>query len=467
MNNVLKIVGGLFLAGLVVALCAVIGVTAFLAGQRATRSQAPSTVEPAVQVEVEAPPTGTAAPAGATEPVVEPTAVPGPAVADAPAELQANPTLETPPVAQADSPPVQSGEFTEEDLALLWEAWALIEEEYDGELPSQEEITYAVIRGLVDGLGDAPTRFIDPEAAIRMDQRFEGSYEGIGAYVQENDQGFAEIVRPIEGSPAEAAGLLPGDVVVAVDGESMAGKGLDEVISYIVGPAGTEVAITFVRESLPEPFDVAITRAQITIPVVNAEMLEGNVGYVELVSFNSMAEPELSAAVQGLLAQGAQSLILDLRNNPGGLLSQSVAVADLFLPESVILYERNASGEINEVFEAGDGGIAEQIPLVVLVNEFSASASEIVAGAIRDHERGVLIGETTFGKGSVQLSHTLSDGSQLNVTIAHWYTPSNVNIDEQGIAPDVEVVQDEAVLVEDQADDLQLQRALDYLANGE
>ena len=201
--------------------------------------------------------------------------------------------------------------------------------------------------------------------------------------------------------------------------------------------------------------------------MVTSEMLEGNVGYVELVSFGTTAEPDLSAAIQALLAQGAESLILDVRNNGGGLLTQSIAVADLFLPESVILYERNAAGEINEVFEADSGDLAEDIPLVVLVNEYSASASEIVAGAIRDHGRGVLIGETTFGKGSVQLPYTLSDGSQLNVTIAHWYTPENVNIDEQGIAPDIEVVADEALLIDNPDEDPQLQRALDYLTNGE
>lgn len=455
MNHGWKIAGGLVLAGGVVALCAVIGLTGFLVGQRSARGETPQTVEPAVQVEADTPPVEATAPVEATE------------ASGAPAEVQTKPTPEAPAGAVQATRPGANGAFTEEDLALLWEAWQLIEEQYDGEIPPDEELSYAAIRGLVEGLGDPHTRFIDPVGAERMDERFEGSYEGIGAYVQENDQGFVEIVRPIEGSPAQAAGLLPGDVVVAVDGESMAGKSLDEVISYILGPAGTEVAITFVREDLPDPFDVTLTRAEITIPVVTPEMLEGNVGYVELVSFNSMAGPELSAAIQALLAQGAESLILDLRNNGGGLLTQSIAVADLFLPEAVVLYERDAAGEINEVFEADSGDLAEEIPLAVLVNEFSASASEIVAGAIRDHERGVLIGETTFGKGSVQLPYTLSDGSRLNVTIAHWYTPAGANIDEQGIAPDIEVEADERLLLENPEEDPQLQRAIEYLSSGE
>ncbi len=345
--------------------------------------------------------------------------------------------------------------------------WEILQRAYDGELPDEQELSYAVVRGLVDGLGDPHTRFIDPPAAVRMQERFEGAYDGIGAYVQENDQGLTEIVRPIAGSPAEAAGLRPGDMVVAVDGESMVGKALEEVISYILGPAGTDVVITFVRGETPEPFDVPLTRAHIVIPVVTHEMLEDNIAYVELASFNSLATEQLQLALEELLAQNPRGLILDLRNNAGGFLTQSVTVADLFLPESVVLYERNSTGELSEVFNAGDGQIAEEIPLVVLVNEFSASAAEIVAGAVRDHGRGVLIGETTFGKGSVQLPHTLSDGSQLNVTIARWYTPANVSIDAEGVAPDIEVVLDEGVLFEDEAEDTQLERAVDYLLEGE
>ncbi len=470
MNNGLKIVVGLLVAICIVAACVVVAAAGLFAARQAGRGEAPPLAQERVEQVEEATPLQEAtvpqeAPAEATEPPA-PTTAPEPDDADEPAEAQAKPEIEAPPAVQGTRPGA-NGEFTEEDLALLWEAWQLIAERYDGELPNDEELTHALIRGLVDGLDDPHTRFLDPTAAQRTQERLEGSYEGIGAYVQENDQGFTEIVRPIEGSPAEAAGLRPGDVVVAVDGEPMAGRSLEEVISYILGPAGSEVTITFARADETEPFEVAITRAQITIPMVTAEMLEGNVGYVELVSFGTVAEPELSAAIQALLAQGAESLILDLRNNGGGLLTQSIAVSDLFLPESVILYERNASGEINEVFEAGSGDLAENIPLVVLVNEYSASASEIVAGAIRDHGRGVLIGETTFGKGSVQMPFTLSDGSQLNVTIAHWYTPDNVNISEQGIAPDIEVVADETLLIENPEDDPQLQRALEYLTTGQ
>lgn len=465
-KNSVKLVAGVGGAILVVLLCLVVATTSYFVGRRSAAPQ-PATVT----AQEEFPPIATPLPE-ATLPleVLVPPDAPATAAPEEPAlpaEVEINPSPFPRTSAETDSLIERDGQFAETDLGLLWEVWEIVQRDFDGELPGEQELTYAVIRGAIDSLGDPHTRFIDPGAAVRMQERFEGAYDGIGAYVQENDQGLTEIVRPISGSPAEEAGLRPGDMVVAVDGESVIGKALDEVISYILGPAGTEVVITFVRRDIPEPFDVPITRAHIVIPVVVHEMLEDDIAYVELVSFNSLATDQLQRALQELLSQNPRGLILDLRNNGGGLLTQSVSVADLFLPEAVILYERNTQEVINEIFYASDGQIAEEIPLVVLINAFSASAAEIVAGAIRDHDRGVLIGETTFGKGSVQMPHTLSDGSQLNVTIAHWYTPANINIDEEGIAPDIEVEMDPTELIADPADDVQLQRAIDYFLNGE
>jgi carboxyl-terminal processing protease len=466
-NNNVKLLAGAGGAILVILLCVLVAAASYSIGRRSAPvepagiaservEQAPATVapvEPAVPLEVIVP----------TEPAATSTAAP----TSPPAEVQRETTPAPPISAETESLIEADGQFAETDLELLWEVWEILQRTYDGELPGEQELSYAVVRGLVDGLGDPHTRFIDPPSAVRMQERFEGSYDGIGAYVQENDQGLTEIVRPIAGSPAEVAGLRPGDTVIAVDGESVVGKALEEVISYILGPAGTEVIITFVRGDIPDPFDVALTRASIVIPVVTFEMLDDEIAYVELASFNSLATEQLQLALEELMAENPRGLILDLRNNAGGFLTQSVTVADLFLPDSVVLYERNRQEEINEVFYAADGQIAEDIPLVVLINEFSASAAEIVAGAIRDHGRGVLIGETTFGKGSVQLPHTLSDGSQLNVTIARWYTPANTSIDAEGVAPDIEIELDESVLLENDADDVQLQRAIDYFLNGE
>lgn len=466
-NNSVKLLAGAGGAILVILLCVLVAAASYSIGRRSAPVEpagiaservehAPATVapvEPAVPLEVIVP----------TEPAATSTAAP----TSPPAEVQRETTPAPPISAETESLIEADGQFAETDLELLWEVWEILQRTYDGELPGEQELSYAVVRGLVDGLDDPHTRFIDPPSAVRMQERFEGSYDGIGAYVQENDQGLTEIVRPIAGSPAEVAGLRPGDTVIAVDGESVVGKALEEVISYILGPAGTEVIITFVRGDIPDPFDVALTRANIVIPVVTFEMLDDEIAYVELASFNSLATEQLQLALEELMAENPRGLILDLRNNAGGFLTQSVTVADLFLPDSVVLYERNRQEEINEVFYAADGQIAEDIPLVVLINEFSASAAEIVAGAIRDHGRGVLIGETTFGKGSVQLPHTLSDGSQLNVTIARWYTPANTSIDAEGVAPDIEIELDESVLLENDADDVQLQRAIDYFLNGE
>lgn len=303
-----------------------------------------------------------------------------------------------------------------------------------------------------------------PDVAQRAREDLLGSFEGIGAFVQETEEGVTEIARPIDGGPAEAAGLKAGDLIIGVDGESVLGQTLDEVVSRIRGPQGTDVTITIARPGLDEPFDVTITRQRIEIPIVESEMLDNNIAYVRLTSFSSNAEEQLTAAVQELLAQNPAGLILDLRDNPGGYLDQSVAVADLFLPEGVVLYERSSTYDIDEAYRSDTGDIAESIPMVVLVNVGSASASEIVAGAIQDNGRAILIGEVTFGKGSVQQTHTLSDGSELRVTIARWYTPNDKSISGEGITPDIEVPTPEDLGGEN---DTQLQRAIQYLLTGE
>ncbi|HSM56151.1 MAG TPA: S41 family peptidase [Candidatus Sulfomarinibacteraceae bacterium] len=360
--------------------------------------------------------------------------------------------------------PARTGEFTEEDLELLWEVWGILEEEFDGELPDDETLTYAAIRGILNALDDDFTRFAPPDVAERMREDLEGSFEGIGAFVRENEQGMTEIVRPMDGQPAAQAGLRAGDIVVAVDGESMVGRGLDEVIALIRGPQGTEVTLEVRREGNDEPLEFTITRQRIVIPIIESEMLDDDIAYVRLTSFNRNANSQLNEALQELLDQNPRGLILDLRDNPGGYLDQSVAVADIFLEEGVILYDRSSTMGTDEVYHSGAGDLAEEIPLAVLVNVGSASASEIVAGAIQDHGRGVVIGETTFGKGSVQQSHVLSDGSELRVTIARWYTPDNQSIDGQGITPDIEIPTPEDLGDEN---DAQLNRAVEYLLTGE
>ena len=364
--------------------------------------------------------------------------------------------------------PVEEGgprvpvELDEADIELLLEVWKIIDDEFDGKLPDNIDVTYSAIAGSLELLNDNYTRFVNPDTATRLREQLNGSFEGIGAFVDLNPDGLLVIVRPIEDQPADRAGLLAGDVVTHVDGESVDGKTLEEMTADIKGPEGTEVTLTIQRESLDEPFDVTITRELIEYPIVSGEMLEDNIAYVRLTGFSANSADQLETKIQELLNQDPQALILDLRDNPGGFLSQSVQVADLFLGDGVVLYERDGR-DLEEVFESEDGDLAEEIQLVILLNAGSASASEIVAGAVQDRGRGVLVGETSFGKGSVQQPHTLSDGSELRVTIARWYTPNNQSIDSNGITPDIEVASPEEFGTEN---DTQLQRAISFIVQG-
>jgi carboxyl-terminal processing protease len=370
------------------------------------------------------------------------------------------PVATDPPAAQSQEPRTDVSEI---DLAIFYEAWDFIEEVYDGEIPEQDEILHSLIAGSVEALGDQFTRYIEPDVAARLREDMSGSVSGIGAFVRENEEGLFEIVSPIEGQPADLAGLLSGDVIIEVNGESVLDLSFDEVILLVRGPEGTAVTLTVARPEAEETLEFTIIRTTFEVPVVNYEMLDDDIAYVQLVEFSRDASNRLEEALNDLLAQNPRGLILDLRNNPGGFLDESVAVADIFLPDGVVLFERNVSG-LDRTFRSDNGDLAEEIPLVVLVNPGSASASEIVAGAIQDTGRGTLIGETTFGKGSVQTVRELSDGSELRVTIARWYTPADNSIDEEGVTPDIEV---EFPLDTAEDEDPQLDRAVEYLLTGE
>jgi len=363
-------------------------------------------------------------------------------------------------------------EFTQEEIEervlvdldsindeLLLEVWEIINREFDGSLPTSSDITYKSISCSMELLEDRYSRFLPPDIAERSRIQIQGGYEGIGAYVDLTEDGNLLIVRPIDGQPADEAGLLGGDIVIEVDGSSIAGIPLAEIVALVTGPKGTKVTLTVFREDTGETIEFTITRQRIDFPLVTSKMLEENIGYVRLTSFSSGADEQLTDAIKELLDNEPIGLIFDLRDNPGGLLAESINVSDLFLPEGIVAYQRDSQGN-ERIFESDDGDLAETIPLVVLVNEGSASGSEIVAGAINDLDRGVLIGARTLGKGSVQQSYTLSDGSELRVTIARWYTPDNITIGKEGIAPDIEV-ETPADLGGDE--DGQLQRAIDFL----
>ncbi|HEY76561.1 MAG TPA: S41 family peptidase [Thermoflexia bacterium] len=351
----------------------------------------------------------------------------------------------------------------EETFQIFWEAWGIIQENYYGDLPDMRTVTYGAIRGMLATLGDEYTSFIEPDIAAILNEDASGTFQGIGAFVRMRGDGKLEIVGVFEGSPAEAAGLQEGDLVIAVNGESIVGYSLYEAITLIRGPAGTEVTLTIERPKQGETFDVTVTRARLEIPMVQSEMLDGGIGYIRLHEFGATATEQLEETLRRVLAEQPRGLILDLRDDPGGWLSQAVQVADLFLGDGIILIQRSYEGE--EVFRSYDGDLAEDIPLVVLVNGGTASASEIVAGAIQARGRGILIGERTLGKGSVQRPYRLSDGSELRVTIARWYTPNDVAIHGQGLIPDIEVPMPEEG--ESGGEDPQLERAIEYLLTGE
>ncbi len=365
-------------------------------------------------------------------------------------------------VQESKSTTLRSADISQEDLELLLEVWEIVGRQFDGAIPANNELTYGAIAGSLDLLNDQFTRFVPPDLAALVREQLQGGFEGIGAFVDMTEDGFLMIVQPIRGQPADLAGIKDGDIVTHVNGESVLGKSVNAIVSEVKGPRGTDVTLTIVRESVSEPFEIIVTREHIELPMVEAETLEDDIAYVRLSSFTGSAASQLEEAVAEQLAGEPKALILDLRDNPGGFLSQSVVVADLFLPEGIVLFQRDSTGD-EEIFESDDGDLAEEIPLVVLINAGSASASEIVAGAIQDRDRGILIGETTFGKGSVQQSYTLSDGSGLRVTISRWYTPDNHSISEVGITPDILVDTPET---NERGDDVQLQRAIEYLLSG-
>ncbi len=385
-----------------------------------------------------------------------------------PPEPTAEPTAEPIPPTQEVAAP-DGSPLAGVDYATFYDVWDIVSEQYDGTMPPPQDILESVITGSLETLDDDYTRFVPADVAERMREDADGSVEGIGAFVIENDEGLFEIVRPIDGQPADLAGVRAGDVLIEVNGESVVDFSFDEVILMVRGPEGTPVDLTFVREGEAEPLEFTIVRTRFEVPVVEHEILPAEmtggqtIGYLRLSEFTSNAEERLLGALDELLAAGATGLVLDLRDNPGGFLDQSVAVADAFLQAGVALYERNRRG-LDDTFVTEDGDAGEAIPLVVLVNAGSASASEIVAGAIQDRGRAVLVGETTFGKGSVQQIHQLADGSELRVTIARWYTPNDHTIDGEGIAPDIEVPTPEDL---GGPEDGQLMRALLYLLTGE
>lgn len=327
-----------------------------------------------------------------------------------------------------------------DELEVFDEAWTLVERDFYYPLPEGKDRAYGAIQGMLATLNDPHTLFLPPVDAAHDTAVMQGQVGGVGAIVSQNEAGEALVVEVRRGWPAEQAGVRAGDVILKVNGEDLTGKSLDEAVTLIKGPLGEEVTLTLRREGTPQPFDLSMERGQIN---VYGTMLDGGVAYISMDLFTSTAPNDLQQALDRLLPEDPRALIFDLRGNSGGFLNESLDIADLFLPQGPIATEKLTTGETRQ-FDASSGDVAEAIPLVVLVDGRSASASEIVAGAIQDRERGILIGQRTYGKGSVQVLHMLSDGSQLRVTQGAWYTPNQTPIERRddqpgGLLPDIVV----------------------------
>lgn len=326
------------------------------------------------------------------------------------------------------------------DEALIEEAWQLIDEYYvDRSALETEALTYGAIGGMVAALGDeGHTTFLTPELVAAQHSQIEGEFEGIGAYIEMQD-GMPVIVSAIDGSPAKEAGLESGDVIVSVDGEEVIGWTVTEVVNRVKGPAGSEVELGVLDPDTGETRTLTITRARIEVVNVNWQMLPGTqTAQVRIVSFSDGVTGDLVDVLQQVQEQGAESLILDLRSNPGGLLDEAIGVASQFLTEGNVMLMQDAQGR-QVPLEVESGAVAPEIPMVVLVDRGSASASEIVAGALKDAGRATLVGETTFGTGTVLSEFPLSDGSSLLLATQEWLTPNGDSFWHTGIAPDVEV----------------------------
>jgi carboxyl-terminal processing protease len=342
--------------------------------------------------------------------------------------------LSTPEAATTATPSDLGGLFVP-----FWETWDLLHKEYVDQPVDDVALMRGAIRGMLESLGDQHTSYMDPKEFKDENSTLAGNYEGIGAYVDTTGD-FLTVISPISSSPAEKAGLRAGDVIVGINGEDMTGINPELVRQKVLGPAGSKVTLTIQRKDVDTPIEVTIVRAKITIASVESKMLEKNVGYIKLNTFGETTTAELKSQLADLKKNGAKGYILDLRNNGGGYLVTAVEVSSQFVAEGKIVIEKYGDSRQNDDYSAIPGGLATDAPVVVLINEGSASASEIVAGALQDYERGKLVGVTSYGKGSVQIWTPLSnDQGAVRITIAKWLTPLGRTIHKVGLTPDVVV----------------------------
>ena len=353
------------------------------------------------------------------------------------------------------------------DFNLFWGVWGSIQEKYVNRPVPKEQLFYGALEGMVASLGDPYSVFLNPEVAQKFKQELSGQFEGIGAEIGIKKERLT-IIAPLSDTPADRAGLKPGDKVYAIDDLDTIGISLEEAVSLIRGEKGTKVVLTIMRKTWDKPKDIEIIRATIDIQTVKWEVLapsktEGensNIGYIRVSHFDEKTENAFGAAVEELLRRNIQGIILDLRNNPGGYLDTAVNIAGFWIGNRVAVIEQFSEDKLREYRAHGRGQFGD-MKTVVLVNQGSASGAEIIAGALQDWNKAVVMGEITFGKGSVQELETLKDDSALKLTVAYWLTPKKRFINEAGIVPDIEVELTEEDYDNDR--DPQLNKALELL----
>ena len=345
------------------------------------------------------------------------------------------------------------------DYSSVNQVYQSIKDNYDGKLTTQQ-LEDGLKHGLAEATKDPYTNYFNGKEAKEFNEQITNSFSGIGAQLGQDSKGNLEVIAPISGTPAEKAGLKPKDIIIEINGESTTGMAVDDAVSKIRGKAGTKVKLSVVRNKT-QPLTFVITRDNIKIPSVKSKTLDGNIGYIQISNFADDTYDLTSKAVQKFKDDNVKGLIIDMRNNPGGLLEQAVNVSSLWLPTGTNVLKEKTGGTVVKSYESTGNDIAKGIPTVVLINEGSASASEITAGALRDNNAVYLIGQKSYGKGVVQQLINFNDGSQLKVTVASWYRPNGQNIHHKGIKPDKSVKMTDEDVKADK--DPQLQAAQEYL----
>jgi carboxyl-terminal processing protease len=358
----------------------------------------------------------------------------------------------------------QSGQPADTDKLFepFWEAWSAVHEKYVDPI-DDDALMQGAITGMVAALGDPHSAYMDQQLFESLNNELNGRLEGIGATVKkDNATGGLVIVTTIKGAPAREAGLQPGDVVVTVDGKDITSLSELQIIGKVRGPAGTQVKLGLIRKGQKNIVELTITRARIEVSNVTTALYAGNIGYIKLAEFTDTATRDFAKGLQELNANKLNGLVLDLRDDPGGFLQTAINIASQFVKSGPLVIERGRPGSKDVIFRSTGKTLAPDVPLVILVNGGSASASELVSGALHDRGRAIIIGEKSFGKGSVQEFSTLSNGGGLRVTIAHFFTSTGRVINQIGLTPDIVVPWN----VDANPDfDVQLAEAIRYLQN--